>query len=278
MSDPRQQPLKTDRLSLPLGEIGEMRELDAAKESESRFRALVSATWDVVYRMSPDWAEMRFLLGREFISDTDEPIRTWLDKYIHPDDQPRVTQAIRDAINSKSAFELEHRVLRADGSLAWTQSRAVPLLDPSGEIVEWFGTASDVTARKLAEEREAFVRQASGVGFWYCDLPFDVLVWDDLVKAHFHLPSDATVTIDTFYDRMHPDDREPTRRAIEQSIADRTAYDTQYRTVDPASGAVKWIRAIGANRLRCQRDANSVRRRDARRDSAARSRTSSTRE
>src|SRR3712207_7347302 len=54
---------------------------------------------------------------------------------------------------------------------------------------------------------------------------------DDLVKAHFHLPPGARVTIQTFYDRIHPDDREPTRRAIETSIAARTGYDTVYRTV-----------------------------------------------
>jgi GAF domain len=39
------------------------------------------------------------------------------------------------------------------GTLGWIFSRAVPLLDESGEIVEWFGTASDVTARKQAESK-----------------------------------------------------------------------------------------------------------------------------
>jgi PAS domain S-box-containing protein len=110
-----------------------------------------------------------------------------------------------------------------------------------------FRALAEATAERLreSEERSAFVRRASGIGFWYCDLPFDVLRWDELVKSHFHLPADARVTIETFYDRIHPDDREPTRRAIEQSIADRTAYNVEYRTVAPDSGEVKWIRAIG---------------------------------
>ncbi len=76
-------------------------------------------------------------------------------------------------------------------------------------------------ALRQSEERLAFVRRSSGVGFWYCDLPFDVLQWDELVKAHFHLPASAVVTIQTFYDRIHLDDREPTRMAIERSIAGR---------------------------------------------------------
>jgi signal transduction histidine kinase len=50
-------------------------------------------------------------------------------------------------------FELEHRVRRTDGTLGWTYSRAVPLLDANGAIVEWFGAVTDVTARKEAEEK-----------------------------------------------------------------------------------------------------------------------------
>ena len=100
-------------------------------------------------------------------------------------------------------------------------------------------------ALRRSEERSAFVRRSSGIGTWYCDLPFDVLQWDELVKAHFHLPPDAIVTIQTFYDRIHPDDRERTRRAIEHSIGTRTSYNVDYRTVDPVTGGVKWVRAIG---------------------------------
>jgi len=128
---------------------------EALRESERRFRALVTASSEAVYRMSPDWSEMRHLVGRGFIADMDAPSHNWLQKYIHPDDQPRVVAAINEAIGSKGVFELEHRVLRVDGSLGWTFSRAVPLQDANGEIVEWFGAASDITERKQAEEARA---------------------------------------------------------------------------------------------------------------------------
>ena len=120
--------------------------------SEERFRALVNASSDMVYRMSPDWSEMRELDGRGVIADTGKPRKDWLKEYIHPDDQPIVLRTIREAVRTKSMFELEHRVRRTDGTLGWTYSRAVPLLNISGEILEWFGAASDVTARKEAEE------------------------------------------------------------------------------------------------------------------------------
>jgi light-regulated signal transduction histidine kinase (bacteriophytochrome) len=96
---------------------------------------------------------MYHLRGRDFIPDTETPSRTWLQKYIHPDDQPRVMAAIDKAVQTKSIFELEHRVLRVDGTLGWTFSRAISLQDANGEIVEWFGAASDVTERKRAEEK-----------------------------------------------------------------------------------------------------------------------------
>lgn len=85
----------------------------ALRESEVRFRAFTSATSDAVYRMSPDWTEMRQLCGREFIADTLEPSRTWLEKYISPGDQQRVMEAIQLAIRSRSVFELQHRVIQA---------------------------------------------------------------------------------------------------------------------------------------------------------------------
>jgi hypothetical protein len=59
--------------------------------------------------------------------------------------------AIREGIAERRTFELEYRDRRADGTIGWTLSRAVPLLDASGRITEWFGAANDVTARKNAE-------------------------------------------------------------------------------------------------------------------------------
>lgn len=122
------------------------------RRSEERFRALVNASSDLVYRMNPDWSEMRQLDGGGF-SDTGRPVKEWLKEYIYPEDQALVLRGIREAVRKKSMFQLEHRVQRSDGTCAWTNSRAVPLLDMNGEIVEWFGAATDVTARKEAEEK-----------------------------------------------------------------------------------------------------------------------------
>jgi PAS domain S-box-containing protein len=140
-------------------------------ESEERFRALVNATSDVIYCMNPDWSEMQPLDGRGLVADNDVVIRDWMSRNIPKCEQGRLIEAIQKAIAEKRAFELEHQVNRPDGSLGWTFSRAVPILDAGGKIVEWFGMASDVTRRKEAEaergrleadgERERRIYQAA---------------------------------------------------------------------------------------------------------------------
>ncbi len=125
---------------------------EALRKSEERLRAFVNATTDIAYRMNADWTEMKRLQGKDFIVDTSEPNPEWLNHYIHPEDQPRVVAAIAEAIRARSIFELEHRMLRVDGSLGWTSTRAIPVLTGEGKIVEWFGAAADITERKKAEE------------------------------------------------------------------------------------------------------------------------------
>jgi signal transduction histidine kinase len=122
------------------------------RTAEERFRALVTATSDIIFRMSPDWSQMWQLDGQGLVADTARSTGDWLNDYIHPDDQPQLSAAIAEAIKTKSLFELEHRVKRADGSLGWILSRAVPLLNDEGKFIEWFGTSRDVTARRGAEE------------------------------------------------------------------------------------------------------------------------------
>ena len=125
----------------------------ALRVSERRFRALVSASSQITYRMSPDWKELWHLDGRDYHHDVTEPFGEWDTRYLHPDDREEVMSAVRAAIEARDIFEMEHRVGRPDGSVSWVWSRAVPIFNEAGEIQEWFGATTDVTERREAEDR-----------------------------------------------------------------------------------------------------------------------------
>jgi CheY-like chemotaxis protein len=69
---------------------------------------------------------------------------------------------IKKAIRDKSVFEMEHRVLRPDGTFGLTLSRAVPILDDDGQIIEWVGAASDVSARPPSRDASRTARPGAG--------------------------------------------------------------------------------------------------------------------
>jgi len=152
-------PLRMSGVSLDITDAKHAEE--DLRESELRFRALVTATSEVVYQMNPDWSEMRQLVGRRFIADTRKPNRAWIEKYIPSEERPRVLEAIADAVRRNLPFVLEHRVLRIDGTIGWAISRAIPIRNRAGEISEWFGAASDITARREAEEALARLTEES---------------------------------------------------------------------------------------------------------------------
>ena len=127
-----------------------------------------------------------------------------------------------------------------------------PITGGDGTVTGILVQGVDVTARAMGEQalsqsraRLDYATRLSGVGYWYCDLPFDELQWDDRVKDHFFFPPESRITIHDFYARIHEEDRALTRAAIETSVNSRTPYDIVYRTVNPETGATRWIRAQG---------------------------------
>ncbi|MBS1803066.1 MAG: PAS domain-containing protein [Acidobacteria bacterium] len=165
---------------------------------------------------------------------------------VHPADKSHVYEVMSEAMQS-GLMEVEYRYLHPERGerVLYSKGRRV------GNGTQLTGVVLDITDQKNAEklaaehrERFEFAAGAGDIGYWFCDLPFDKLVWDERVKEHFWLQPDADVDITLFYRCIHPDDRELTRRAIEESIANHTNYDVEYRTVS-LEGKQKWIRATG---------------------------------
>ncbi|WP_395746108.1 ATP-binding protein [Prosthecobacter sp.] len=163
----------------------------------------------------------------------------------------RLNRAVQQTLQTGIGYNMELEALR-DGKSIWVTARGERVQDPDGTITGLRGTVQDITERKAAEDalhrstqRIEIVKDIAEVGFWFCDLPFGTLEWDSMVKEHFWLPPDAQVSIELFYELLHPDDRERTRRRIEHAISTRERFEMDYRTVSPEDGRIKWIRAIG---------------------------------
>lgn len=163
----------------------------------------------------------------------------------------KLNHAVQETLRTGLGYKLDIEAFCA-GNKIWVTARGERVHGSDGSISGLRGTVQDVTERKAAEEalqlstqRIEIVKDIAEVGFWFCDLPFRTLEWDSVVKEHFWLPPDASVDIELFYELLHPDDRERTRRRIEHAITKRERFEMDYRAVSPQDGRIKWIRAIG---------------------------------
>lgn len=119
----------------------------------NEFEALVVASSEAIYTMSPDWGEMRQLYSYRFFEPLDTPTRAWIERLVHPDDQATVRQAVGAALRTRSVVTLECRMQGRDGTFGRTRSHAVPLLDAAGEVREWLGVIEEVGEACGGEDR-----------------------------------------------------------------------------------------------------------------------------
>lgn len=226
------------------------------RESQERFQLVTRATYDAIWdwNLTNDYVWWNEGLYTMFGYEQAEAANSaqWWYEHIHPEDRDRVVSTVHEVIDSGGEhWEAEYRFLRSDGGFKYVFDRGF-VVHREGVPVRMLGAMQDITARKTVEEdlrksqdRLQIVLEGSQVGLWYCDLPFDVLNWSERTKEHFWLPPDAVVTMNLFYARLHDEDRPKTQAAIEKSISEKSTYDIEYRTVNPATGEYKWIRAIG---------------------------------
>lgn len=82
---------------------------------------------------------------------------SWLwDGLLHPDDRQPTAQAWDEAVATGTVYEKEHRVRMKDGSWRWHLSRGFPHRNAAGDVLEWYGTATDIDGVKRAEEALAY--------------------------------------------------------------------------------------------------------------------------
>jgi PAS domain S-box-containing protein len=175
-------------------------------------------------------------------------------EFIHPDDDALTMRSWAQARETGKTFNVEHRIRSATGEYRWFLVRAESYRDPDSGKTTWFGTSTDVHDRKLAEAalsaREEQLRlavDAADVGEWDVDMVSNTMYWPPRVKAMFGISPERPVTLQDYYDGVHPDDREHTLASFADAANPllRIQYEAEYRTIGKEDGAIRWVAAKG---------------------------------
>ena len=75
-----------------------------------------------------------------------------LERFTHPDDEQSVRERVDAARNERRAYDIDHRIIRADGKVRHIQEQGQFRFDDAGECTHHLGTVLDITDRKSAEE------------------------------------------------------------------------------------------------------------------------------
>jgi len=194
--------------------------------------------------------EMRRIFGLDPQSSL--PDREEFLRLIHPEDRDRFNERIEKSRREKSDFVQDYRIVLTDGMVKHIHGIGHPVLDETGNIIQYVGTDVDVTEQKRSEEKlrhtEADLLEAqriSQTGSWKLDVSSGtVTVSPQMFRIFGVKPDEDTSTLDFWFSRNHLEDRTRIQELFERSRIQKTDYDADYRVVLP-DGAIKHLHAVG---------------------------------
>jgi PAS domain S-box-containing protein len=156
---------------------------------------------------------------------------------VAPKDHKAFTDLSRRVLAGESGT-LEFEIVGFKGTRRWLETHAVPLRGPQGPIHSVLGITRDVTKRKRAEqalresqERLQLVARATNDAVWDWDLVTDEIWWGDgFPKMFGYAPEEIEQSVESWYSRIHPDDRERVVTGIRAAIdGGETSWSDEYR-------------------------------------------------
>jgi PAS domain S-box-containing protein len=198
---------------------------ERVRRSEQDLRDAIDTIPTHVWSTLPDGSNI-YLNRRR--SDYGGPGAGW-ETIVHPDDREAHNRTWAVSMQTGQPWEVECRLLRADGTYRWFLIRAEPLRDADGTIARWFGTNTDIHDLRIAEQqlREAERELRATIDtipahIWSC-LP-------DGTSDYFNRRRLEYTGPDTdFYGIVHPDDRVEHDEKWTASIQTGQPFDVENR-------------------------------------------------
>ncbi|CUI04189.1 Chemotaxis protein methyltransferase CheR [Janthinobacterium sp. CG23_2] len=127
---------------------------EAVRGSEERLRQLANTIPHLAWMANPDgWIHWYNDRWYDYTGKTFDEMQGWGWSSIHhPDTITNVMELWNSSVVSGEPFELSFPLLGTDGNYRTFFTRVVPLRDAAGNIVQWFGTNTDVTAIEKVQE------------------------------------------------------------------------------------------------------------------------------
>ena len=161
---------------------------------------------------------------------------------VHPEDRALRDSAVKGAIESRSGYEIEYRILLPDGTPRWISSRGRCVTGEDGTRL--VAVSIDITPQKEAQDLFRLAAEGSHLGVWHWDEVAKTLTWDGATRDMFGVSAEAEITINTFYRALHPDDAERVKQTWRQALEFRLPYQIEFRT-KRTDGTIRWVDARG---------------------------------
>lgn len=170
---------------------------------------------------------------------------------IHPEDRERVWQGFERAVKQRSSFQIEYRILTADGNSKWVWEQGTGVFGPSGDFEALEGFITDVNQSTLSKEalRESERRLNTLISnlpgaVYRCRADADWTI-EFLSEGYYdltgHRPADFVGQPGELHGRLiHPDDRPRELDAMLDAVSRRRKYHIEYR-LRTADGREKWV-------------------------------------
>src|SRR5215813_6990739 len=221
---------------------------EALRESELRFRTMISAVPNLLYETDADGANI-------FTSDqwraytgmtAEESAGTGFIRAYHPDEAEGVLAQWKAAVRSGMSFESKCRIRAADGSYRWFLNRAQPGRDAEGRIVRWAGSLTDIDDLIHAEERvcENELRFRTMVSV-VPSLTFETdtdganTFASDQWCAYTGMTAEETAGMG-YARAFHPDDAEEVTARWISAVRSETLFESRHR-IRAVDGSYRWF-------------------------------------